>query len=418
MFEELKSAIHAALAKPAPSDETVVAACDRLAAMLSDEVHVPLLMRLGMSREKAAWEIARAKRMMSAPYLEARVQAELGTNGIPGRREYTPIDATEAVVEEWRPLGVLLHVSAGNVDALPAYSVIEGLLTGNINLLKLPEGESGLSQGIIEALCQAEPALRERVYTFDFRSAEVETLKALAALSDAVVLWGSDEAVRAVRAAAPPQLKLIEWGHRLSFAYVSPDADEAFLGGVAQDMCLTDQLYCSSAQGIFVDTQDVGALYAFAARFLPILEAEAARRSLGTDDLSRAGTAFGLYADSLELGLTGKGKVLRGKGCSVTVYENAALTASRQFCNCWIRPLPRMEIIAALRPYAGYLQTVALCCGDEARASVENALFACGAVRITDGCRMSEAYCAMPRDGMYPLTRCMKRVSVARPPRV
>ena len=120
MFEELKSAIRAALAKPAPSVETVVAACDRLAAMLSDEVHVPLLMRLGMSREKAAWEIARAKRMMSAPYLEARVQAEFGTNGIPGRREYTPADATDAVVEEWRPLGVLLHVSAGNVDALPA----------------------------------------------------------------------------------------------------------------------------------------------------------------------------------------------------------------------------------------------------------------------------------------------------------
>lgn len=414
MFEELKNAIHAALAKPAPPVETVIAACDRLAAMLSDEVHVPLLMQLGMSQEKAAWEVERAKRIMRAPYLEARVKVEFGEAGIPGRRQYTPLDSNETVAEEWRPLGVVLHVSAGNVDALPAYSAIEGLLTGNINLLKLPEGESGLSEGILEALCHAEPALRERVYTFDFRSAEVEKLKALAALSDAVALWGSDEAVCAVRAMAPPQLKLIEWGHRLSFAYVSPDADEAFLRGVAHDMRFTDQLYCSSAQGVFVDTRDTGELYAFAKRFLSILEAEAACAS-GADAFARAGTAFGLYADSLELGLAGRGKVLRGRGCSVTVYEDSALSASRQFGNCWVRPLPRQEIIAALRPYAGYLQTVALRCAEEERAFIENALLACGAVRITDGCHMNEAYCAMPRDGVYPLTRYMKRVSLARP---
>lgn len=415
MFDGLKNEISLALAKPAPSCETVVAACDRLARTLSDEAHVPLLMKLNMAREKARWEIAEAKRVMSAPYLEARIRAECGEAGIPGRREYVPFGSADAVAEEWRPLGVILHICAGNADALPAYSVIEGLLTGNINLLKLPEGESGLSEGIIEALCHAEPALRERIHTFDIRSSEIEKLKALASLSDAVALWGSDAAVRAVRALAPPQTKLIEWGHRLSFAYVSPDAPDAFLRGVAHDMCFTRQLYCSSAQGIFVDTRNMPEVFRLAERFLPILEEEAAACPYPADVFTRAGLTFGLYADSLELGLAqaGKtGKILRGKGFSVSVFEDSSLSASRQFGNCWVKPLPKEKIITALRPYAGYLQTVALHCPEADRMFIGNALFACGATRITDGYRMSEGYCAMPHDGVYPLTRYMKRVRV------
>ncbi|HWQ58420.1 MAG TPA: hypothetical protein VN540_05320, partial [Clostridia bacterium] len=78
MFEELAQSIDIALAKPAPPVETVIDACDRLASLLSEETHVPLLMRLGMSREKAAWEVAQAKRMMARPHLEQRVRAEFG----------------------------------------------------------------------------------------------------------------------------------------------------------------------------------------------------------------------------------------------------------------------------------------------------------------------------------------------------
>ena len=46
------------------------------------------------------------------------------------------------------PLGTLFHVTAGNVDGLPAFSAVEGLLTGNINLVKLPSGDQGLSLAV------------------------------------------------------------------------------------------------------------------------------------------------------------------------------------------------------------------------------------------------------------------------------
>jgi len=414
VFEELSRSINLALAKPVPPVDAVIAACDRLAGMLNEETHAPLLMRLGMGRGKALWELAHAKRMMSRPYLEQRVRAEFGAAGIPGRREYVPLGETQTVIEEWRPLGVLLHISAGNADALPAYSVIEGLITGNVNLLKLPEGESGLSAGILEALCAAEPCLADRVHILDVRSRETEKLKALAVLADGIALWGSDEAVRAVRALAEPRTKLIEWGNRLSFAYVSPEAADEFLRGVARDMAFTNQLYCSSAQGIFVDTQEWEDVRRIASRFLPLLEAEARDHPANLDAFARAGLSFGLLADSLEARLSGEWELLRGENCSVAAYPDFALASSRQYANCWVRPLPRGQIIERLRPHAGLLQTVALQCADGVRAQVAHALFAAGAARVTDGFHMSQTYCAMPRDGMLPLSRCMKRVSMAR----
>lgn len=414
MFEELKQSVNEALARPAPDAKTVIAACDALANRLDESTHIPLLMKLGMSREKAAWEVAQAKRMMRAEYLEASIRTEFGEAGLPGRREYVPFGESEPILEEWKPLGVLLHISAGNVDALPVFSVIEGLLTGNVNILKLPEGESGLSEGILEALLYMEPALVGRAHVFDVRAQDTEQLKALASLADGIALYGSDEAVRAVRALAPPQTKLIEWGHRISFAYASPDADADFLRGAAHDMCFTSQLYCSSCQGIFVDTKDEGELYRFAERFLPVLEEEARAHGCAADMFAQAGASYALYTDSLEAALTKRGKVLRGAGCSVSVFSDFALTTSHKFGNCWIRPLPHGEIIERLRPYAGYLQTVALCCGEAQREQIERALIACGAVRMMDGYRMSEAYCGMPRDGEYPLRRYMKRVSMAK----
>lgn len=53
------------------------------------------------------------------------------------------------------PLGVLFHIAAGNAEALPAYSVAEGLLMGNVNLLKLPAAGT---DGVIRCLAQRTPS--------------------------------------------------------------------------------------------------------------------------------------------------------------------------------------------------------------------------------------------------------------------
>jgi len=75
--------------------------------------------------------------MFSRDSLTKKVKIELGSN----YQALSSLDEHNKRV--LRPLGILFHIAAGNVDVLPAYSVIEGLLGGNINILKLPTFEKG-----------------------------------------------------------------------------------------------------------------------------------------------------------------------------------------------------------------------------------------------------------------------------------
>ena len=65
-----------------------------------------------------------------------------------------------------------------------------------------------------------EPLLKEYIYIYDTPSWDLEEMQGLMALADAIVLWGSDEAVGQVRKLAPVNTELIEWGHKLSFCYI------------------------------------------------------------------------------------------------------------------------------------------------------------------------------------------------------
>ena len=41
----------------------------------------------------------------------------------------------------WQPLGTVLHVLSGNVFLVGLGSLVEGLITGNVNILKMSSGE-------------------------------------------------------------------------------------------------------------------------------------------------------------------------------------------------------------------------------------------------------------------------------------
>jgi acyl-CoA reductase-like NAD-dependent aldehyde dehydrogenase len=179
--------------------ERVITACDALSKKLTQEACLPALLALGIPRERALREIAQAKAMLSREYIEARLLHEFGE--IPGKKtEFVPFDKSARVVQVWKPLGVLFHIAAGNVDALPLLSVIEGLLTGNINLLKLPGNDDGLSTSLLRMLIEAEPRLAEYIYVFHLPSTDAESIKKMLAVSDAAAVWGSDFAVSGIRA--------------------------------------------------------------------------------------------------------------------------------------------------------------------------------------------------------------------------
>ena len=371
---------------------TVIDACDQLArrVMAGDfsEITDPFIEAFNITSE----QFNDMAQMFTREKLEYKCSIELtdDTKVIDG-----------SFTRERYPLGVLLHIAAGNVDVLPAYSVVEGLLAGNINILKLPMGDSGLSVRLLTELIKAQPSISDFVYVFDVPSTDTENIKRLADLSDAVVVWGGDMAVRAARTMANTNTKIISWGHKLSFAYVYPDCSDEDLRLLAESICVTNQLLCSSCQGIFVATDSKEEQTSVAGRFFSCLK-EANSRLGSVSYGMRAKNAITIYNERLESDDTGH-EILSEDGVSVIISDDSSLELSYLYRNVWVKRLP-FDKIGELKKYKDYLQTAAVLTSDkETFARTARRLGDVGVVRITSAGKMSRMNSGEAHDGMYAL---------------
>lgn len=387
----------------------VIEACsvlsDKIRSGDYDTVLQPLMAK-GVFTER---QMKEAVAFFERENLEYKYRTELG-NLIEASGDLQPPGEAGIIRRRYMPLGILFHIAAGNMEGLPFYSVIEGLLAGNVNILKLPSADDGLSVMILQELIRVNPRIAPYIAVFDIPSANIELLKRIGDMADAIVVWGGDEAIRAVRTMADPATQIISWGHKLSFAYVTPDIRTEELRELAVHICETNQLLCSSCQGIFVDTEDMAVVEEIGRRFLALLEEESAddpSLSLGI----RGKISISLYNEELEAISSGR-KVLRGRRVSVICGTDHELELSYMFRNCWVKPLPGSEIVKALKPYRGYLQTAGLACSEEKRGFLEEQLVRAGVVRIVRGFRMSRSVPGEAHDGEYALRRYSRVVEL------
>ncbi len=411
VLDDLEQRILNTLGKGSLHPETVIAACDKLIANLDESMCLKAMYELEMNETMGRSYIEEARQLFSAESLRHRLRTELGED-YGDRKVYFPLLKEFSITEKICPLGVLFHIAAGNTDGLPVFSVLEGMLAGNINILKLPSQEGGLSVRLLLELIKIEPALAEYIYVFDYSSKDIIHMGKLISAADAVIVWGGREAVAALRRLVPPHIKLIEWGHKLSFAYVTEKGiTKDGLEGLAKNIADTRQLLCSSLQGIFLDTDDMNFVYDFCRQFLPVLDEVICRSPQNIGMGIKSQIALKLYNEELEAIYRDR-KVFKGRNCSLIAYPDKTLETAIQFGNAWVRPLPKSELTAELRPYKNFLQTVGLLCGESEREMISQMLFKTGVVRVCPGEKMSLTYCGAPHDGEYSLRRYTKIVTV------
>jgi hypothetical protein len=405
LLEQLDSDILMTLSQQGVLDpNTVIQACDALVKEIKkgtyDSLILPLLHEFDIPLEQLDYYI----NMFSKEALLEKVEIELGQDFDKDLR------LDDRHIRQIHPLGVLFHIAAGNVDVLPAYSVIEGLLVGNINLLKLPTGDKGVSVTLLSELIKIEPLLQDYIYVFDVPSTDLESLKTLANSADAIVIWGGDEAVKATRQMATLNTKIIEWGHKLSFAYATLDASDQDLKDLAKHIIITNQLLCSSAQGIYLDTEDRNSLDAFAKRFFSILVEEQKQYSQVPYGI-KAKNAVELYYQTMIQKKTDK-TILQKDGISVITSQDQDLELSLLFRNVWVKMLPQEDIVTNLKPMKQYLQTVSILSNEKDCPVIEQAMIRSGITRIKKPNEMSEVTKGESHDGEYPLRRYSRVVEL------
>ena len=356
-----------------------------------------------------------AEALLSKEHLHKKLETELGDT-----IEYTTdyIKGFNQIKVRKMPLGVLFHIAAGNMDFLPAYSLAEGLMTGNINILKLPSADNGLSLKLIMQLIEYRPDLKDYIYVFDTSSSDIQGMRKMAELSNAISVWGSDMAIAAVRGLAPTGVKIIEWGQKLGFCYITKldeveNADKE-LEGLAKHIASTKQLLCSSCQVIYVDTDDMNEVKAVAEKFLPFLEAAANANK--TEEIGvRARDTLVSYTQRLKAYLGEEEKhenVLRGRSCSLILSSDSSLELSPMMCNVLVKPLPRADISKVLYKSRYHLQTAGLICPVEDRKYLSDVFTQCGLIRVTKAADMSAYFPGECHDGEYALSRYVRIVNV------
>ncbi len=389
----------------------VINSLDKLGKYIVEDEEFLLceLTELGFSRDEAIQIKKESIAVLSAEELFKKIKRELGE--IPF--EINRISTREEQFEGWMPVGVLGHVTSSNDAMLPFFSSVEGILTGNINVIKTASGAHKVAMAMVEKLCEIDESLSPYFYVFPLSSKDEELLREMFALCNTVAVWGSDAATTGVRKLAPSGVKIVEWGNRISFAYFTKKGycTEA-LKGLAEDVCINDQQACSAPQVVYYETDSNEELVEFASELIKVLQEVSDSHPL--HDASPA--EYAELTTQTRLchldELMGEAKLFEGDGCRLFVNFTSELTASPLYRTLIVKPIKRNEIISVLRPFRSYLQSVGLACGRDEIVPLSSLLLAGGVNRITEPGLMMGGYTGEPHDGIYAMTHYLKRVSV------
>lgn len=322
------------------------------------------------------------------------------------------------VFEAWAPLGVLVHIVPGNASTVAPLSVLEGLMSGNINLLKNSSKNGNFPQLVLKALVDADETglLKSFVYAFQISSKQDALLGKLYQVANGIAAWGGEESVAAVKKMAAPSVRIIDWGHKISFSYVakSKKEDLVSLEAIAYDICVIEQQACSSPQCLYLDTDDKGELDRFAIRFSKILDRVSNSFPQKRPSTQESAEISGITQVARTSEALGENLVIESKEYiwRIIVDYKSSLRPSPLYRTIWVKPLPSKNIVSVLEPFRTYLQSAGLACERGELYDLSTKLFQAGVTRVMSPGKMLDGYAGQPHDGVYALQRYARRISL------
>lgn len=229
-LESLASWLNAELSLR-PSTPAVLAAAAALSGKLQAKAPIFQALRQTLQHDYQIPEadaedlLAELAEAISRPSLERKLTSELGSVR---PQQVVRKDYQDHLFEAWAPLGFVVHISPQNSPTSGVLSLLEGLLSGNINLLKTGRGEGLFAQEWVKALGDCDPSgdVQRRCIVAKVSSRQSDWLGRIFGVADAVAAWGGEEAIQAIRAQVATSTRLVEWGHKISFIYIAADCLE------------------------------------------------------------------------------------------------------------------------------------------------------------------------------------------------
>lgn len=318
--------------------------------------------------------------------------------------------------------GLLLHSWAGNVPALPLWSLVCGLLVKAGNVGKLPSAEPVFATLFARLLAEVHPPLADCFAIAWWKGGDTALASAFIGEADTVLAYGGNEAIAQLRAQVPVTTRFLGYGHKLGFGIVTRSALDAQRGpaaarAAAHDVVRYEQQGCYSPHQFYVQRGGALTPQAFAhylAAELGNLQRRFPRRALS---LEEAAGAAG-WRQSAELrALAGAGGEVLGDAQSpwCVSYSDSALPLApsgggRGIAVCAFDTA--QELAELVAPHAAFLQTAGVAAAPRELYELASILGAAGVTRFTALGSMTAPEAGWHHDGRFNLLDLVRMVEI------
>ncbi|OAS89458.1 MULTISPECIES: acyl-CoA reductase [Metabacillus] len=317
---------------------------------------------------------------------------------------------------------LIVQIWAGNVPALPLWSLISSLLVKSGSIGKVPSAEPLFAGWFAKMIVDVEPKLADCMAVVWWKGGDEEKERHLFQQADVVLAYGGNESLDSIKSRVPITTRFLPFGHKISFGIVSKmslDSRKSWktIHHAAYDVIRYDQQGCYSPHVFYVQKGGNVSPREFArllAHELEGFEKRYPRRALSVEE----GASMAEWRQSEELSMyINREKEVLGEvsGAWTVVYADKEGELVPSCLNRVIKVTEineLTEVIPYIDTHRAYLQTVGI-------ASTPNELFAlsdllgkAGVTRITGLGSMTSPEAGWHHDGRCNLLDLVNMVDI------
>jgi hypothetical protein len=317
--------------------------------------------------------------------------------------------------------GLILHVWAGNVPALPLWSLISGLLVKSGNIGKVSSAEPLFAGWFAQVLVEVAPQLKDCLAVVWWKGGDEAREREIFRCSDVVVGYGSNQSLESISHRIPVTTRFLPFGHKVSFGVISDsalDSRKALTTAhhAAFDMIQFDQQGCYSPHIFYVQSGGNVSPAEFAqylAQELESYQKRFPRRALSLEEM----TAIIHWRNQEEVSsFSNPRKQVFGQTDHhwTVVYEEGAPFSP----TCSHRAVKVIafddieDILPGIQPYRNFLQSVGIAAAPKELFRWAEMLGNVGVTRITALGKMTSPESGWHHDGRFNLLDFVQMVDI------
>ncbi len=368
-----------------------------------DDALPELTKESGFSKQETEKTLSLLPTILKKENLEKRIKAEFTKIEVLDQFVKMPNGSfkTRAI-----PKGVILHVTAGNVFLSSIDSLVMGLMTKNLSIIKVSSQNKYFPIYFARKLKEfdKEGILSDKFAILHWKGGEEKAETFIKNKVNAIIAWGGEEMISSYQKNIPPHVKFLDFGPKISIQLMTKDGLkdkdlDIVSAKIVDDIIPWDQSACASPQNLYLQEgiEEKELLLKINNAFLNSPPRGQINEDEATEILKEKYRA--LYSELMEDGFLSS-----GPEHLIHLESNKILKTSPLHRSLIIKRFKdEFELSEILTPFSYYLQSCSYLLSDDEKTSYLNELCQTGLKRFSPLGTITWGMEGAPHDGRFVL---------------